>query len=167
MGCLYGRALWVPCPHLTQELMAQSWHMVSLLPKHVSPDWVSTKMVLFGSLGLHSPLRKWLHIRIQGTSCSWEAQSTAVFGGPWGIHTCDFPKALYRSSWESCSLAMNNLSLLERNQGTTDSGNLAYHNKHRDWSEVRLLPTYTMKSGHAGPDMYNLTPIISSVLNSF
>lgn len=60
---------------------------------------------------------------------------------------------------------MNNLSFLERNQGTTDSGNLAYHNKHCDWSQVQLLLTYAIKSGRAGPDMYNLTPIIRSVLN--
>ena len=57
--------------------------MASIPPKHVSPNWAATKMVLFGSQGLHPPLRKWLPIRIQGTSCSWETHS---MGCPLGAH---------------------------------------------------------------------------------
>lgn len=57
--------------------------MVSVPPKHVLPNQTSTKMALFGSQGSYPPLRKWLHIRIQGTSYSLETHSMSC---PLGAH---------------------------------------------------------------------------------
>lgn len=71
--------------HLLRQLSlkAWSWYMVSIPPERVLPNQATTKLALFGSQGSYPPLRTWLHIRIQGTSYSWETHS---MGCPLGAH---------------------------------------------------------------------------------